>query len=483
MSKDEQKIPAEITNAKEVVYSEKEKLGSGSIGNVYKGTCRGFTIAVKVPNKPKGTSKFSEKFVESFKDEVKILSTIYHPRIVLFMGAFISPKLMLLVLEFLDGNIQDKILKTEVSLHQKSVWLKQAAEGMSWLHGSNLIHGDLKPSNLLYHAKSHSLKISDFGVMSMKHNISGNDLGETLLYHAPEVLNSTKFSKGSDVYSYGLIIYFFVNGKHPSHSEKNELPKDENLCPSTLKDLALHCWDNSDTKRPPFEDIVKDFDNIILNCTILSQEGRNFWSKNFSSKGIQFEIGWDVFMKALSAYTNNTTILSNKSTEYPILKRLFCENNTNIVTLGRFGQIVGFFEEFGPQGWLEKVMETTSNVWFWGDLSGSESQKILAEKQNGSALVRFSSNGSNSTLSYRNDNKIWHTRIIHPYASKVYQIPDIIPNTKFSSMDELLVEFKKKANIKTFCEGSPYHEIFNLKKKNSKPLTPSGYAALEFSDD
>jgi len=195
------------------------------------------------------------------------------------------------------------------------------------------------------------------------------------------------------------------------------------------------------------------------------------------------EVSWDSFMKALSSYLGNTTILSSKTTEYPILKRLFCDNTTNHVTLGRFGQIVGFFEEFGPKGWLEKIMDYTSKVWFWGDLSGSESQKILAEKQNGSALVRFSSTGSNSTLSYRNDDKIWHTRIIHPYASNVYQIPDIIHGTKFSSMDELLVEFKKKANIKAFCEGSPYTEIFNLKKKDSKPLTPSGYAALEFADD
>ena len=50
--------------------------------------------------------------------------------------------------ECLDGNIREKI-KNDVSLHQKAEWLKQAAEGMAWLHGADITHGDLTPSNLL----------------------------------------------------------------------------------------------------------------------------------------------------------------------------------------------------------------------------------------------------------------------------------------------------------------------------------------------
>jgi len=133
------------------------------------------------------------------------------------------------------------------------------------------------------------LKISDFGVMSMKTNISGDDLGETLLYHAPEVVNTNKFSIGGDVYSFGLIIYFFVTGKHPSRNEKIDLPKDENVCPAVLRDLALRCWEPNDSKRPSFEDIVKEFDTIILNCSLLCEDGRNFWNKNLQPKKRAFK--------------------------------------------------------------------------------------------------------------------------------------------------------------------------------------------------
>ena len=160
--------------------------------------------------------------------------------------------------------MQEQIAKSDTTLYQKALWLKQAAEGISWLHGSNIIHGDLKPSNLLYHAKTHSLKIADFGVRSMKDNIFGVELGQTLLYTAPEVVDS-KVSKGGDVYSFGLIIYFFITGKHPKKGESPEFPKDETICPASLRKLASDCLENSESKRPSFEKILPTMDNIILH--------------------------------------------------------------------------------------------------------------------------------------------------------------------------------------------------------------------------
>ena len=330
----------EITNPKDIIYSEKDKIGSGSIGNVFRGTCRGSSVAIKVPNKPKSVSKFSEEFVESFKNEVKSLQ-IYHPRIALLMGAYISSKSILLVNELLDGNIQEKILKTE-SLNQKSVWLKQVAEGMSWLHGYDMIHGDLKPSNLLYHAKTHSIKICDFGVMKMKQMISENDLGETLLYTAPEVENNN-FSKGSDVYSFGQIIYFFVTGKHPESNKTHELPNDELICPNALRELANSCWEPSQLARPTFENILKKFDGIILDCTILCKEGREFWYSSFKEKS---EVKWAEFMNSLAIYIKNEKIKPSGSAEFKVLKKLFHEVK-GIVTLSHFGETIGFFEKFG----------------------------------------------------------------------------------------------------------------------------------------
>jgi len=356
---------------------------------------------------------------------------------------------------------------------------------MAWLHGANIPHGDLKPSNILFHAKTDSVKLTDFGMTALKKTVSGNELGDTLVYLAPEVKSNLTPTKEVDVYSFGLIVYFFVTGKLPSASEKVHFSEDESICPKSLREIALHCLNEDPKKRPTFEEILKKFNDVIIDCTILSEEGRQFWQKNFVTGGnVQNEVSWANFCRALAAHLKNDSILSSQTIEYNILKKLFLIPPQTTVSLTHFGHILGFFEPFNTQDWLQSITKITSFDWFWGPLSSSDAQKVLSGKTDGYALVRFSSAGSNLTLSYRCDNSLWHTRIIHPYASKSYQLDmKEFPN-KFDSLDSLLVSFKKeKKKVENYCEGSPFVEIHNQKKGKTAQLTPSGYAALEYADD
>ena len=59
---------------------------------------------------------------------------------------------------------------------------------------------------------------------------------------------------------------------------------------------------------------------------------------------------------------------------------------------------------------------------FWGDTSGPKAQKALGNKPEGTFLIRFSSKDSNYTLSFVGGKKIWHTRIIHPYAQNKFAV-------------------------------------------------------------
>ncbi len=59
--------------------------------------------------------------------------------------------------------VADRDVK-KLSLFQRMEWAKQSAEGIAWLHGAGLLHRDIKPTNLLYHAASQSVKIADFGL-------------------------------------------------------------------------------------------------------------------------------------------------------------------------------------------------------------------------------------------------------------------------------------------------------------------------------
>jgi serine/threonine protein kinase len=65
-------------------------LGEGSYGVVYKGRCRGLPFAIKILKLPKGEERFSEEQLKNFREEIKVMFTIHHPSIALFVGAYVS---------------------------------------------------------------------------------------------------------------------------------------------------------------------------------------------------------------------------------------------------------------------------------------------------------------------------------------------------------------------------------------------------------
>jgi serine/threonine protein kinase len=97
-----------------------------------------------------------------------LFSQIYHPNIVLFMGACTQPGSMCIVTELLpkgdvEAMLQDK--NCQLSLVQRMKMAKDAALGMAWLHGSTpqFVHRDLKTANLLVDGNL-NVKVCDFGL-------------------------------------------------------------------------------------------------------------------------------------------------------------------------------------------------------------------------------------------------------------------------------------------------------------------------------
>lgn len=79
------------------------------------------------------------------------MSKLFNPRIALFMGAYIpevTGEPMIIVSEMLHGDMKTMLAKDakkkQYSLYQRMLWAKQAAEGMTWLHGAGVIHRDFK---------------------------------------------------------------------------------------------------------------------------------------------------------------------------------------------------------------------------------------------------------------------------------------------------------------------------------------------------
>ncbi len=79
--------------------------------------------------------------------EVRVLSKLAHPNLVQFMGVcVVAEKELLIVTEFLDeGNLEERLLgSAELPLYTRMKWALQAGAGLAWLHGSGILHLDVR---------------------------------------------------------------------------------------------------------------------------------------------------------------------------------------------------------------------------------------------------------------------------------------------------------------------------------------------------
>jgi len=258
--------------------------------------------------------------------------------------------------------------------------------------------------------------------------------------------------------------------------ERPPLPKDELNCPKSLKALAEQCWQANFSKRPTFQDILKKFDNdIIVDCAILDEEGRKYWKNNFASKeGLQTSVKWENFIERFAKdYFDKP--LKSTCAEYKCLKVLFSPNEKD-VELEHFGEILGFFSPLKKNSWISSVCQLMYQDFFWGDTNSNKAQSALGKEPEGTYLIRFSSKGSNYTLSFVGGKKIWHTRIIHPYGEDKFAL-DGAPNKIYPSLLDLIKATKESGTINKVCPGHPYKALFG------ESLDAGGYATLQTDDD
>eukprot|EP01104_Vermistella_antarctica_P014036 TRINITY_DN4345_c0_g1_i1.p1 TRINITY_DN4345_c0_g1~~TRINITY_DN4345_c0_g1_i1.p1 ORF type:complete len:583 (+),score=95.87 TRINITY_DN4345_c0_g1_i1:118-1866(+) len=298
-------------------------LGDGSFGTVYKGVCRQKDVAIKVLH----NQDIDAKTLEAFKKEVDIVSKIFHPNIVLFMGACTERGHLMIVTELMQGDLETMLAdeKVNLGLYTRMKMVKGAALGMTWLHSSHpmFIHRDLKTSNLLLD-QNYSIKICDFGlsqVKSMGENLLDGKEGAkgTPLWMAPEVLAGHQFNEKADVYSFGIVLWEVLTRMEPFQEFENfeefrravciqhvrpNIPQETD---PSIRSLIEQCWHPDPNQRPTFPDIVKALDHIIIDCAARDPHGRIMWKQRFLE---QEEVKWNVFVETLLALLHQTNTLS-----------------------------------------------------------------------------------------------------------------------------------------------------------------------------
>jgi serine/threonine protein kinase len=187
-------------------------------------------------------------------------------------GVSIDGPQFVLVLEYCAGGSLDRLLfddNRELSEEMMLKWIRRIAAGMYHLHRFNVIHRDLAARNILL-TKTGEPKVSDFGLSRFLQE--GTVERQTLstvgpvCWMSPESLKQKTYSKKTDVWMFGMLVYEIVARREPhSHMSPYEavsLIRDTGLtpeipsnCPPLLRNVMERCWQIDPNRRPSFEDI------------------------------------------------------------------------------------------------------------------------------------------------------------------------------------------------------------------------------------
>src|SRR3989454_3603196 len=225
-------------------YNVETLIGLGGMGAVYRvnDSFEGQQMALKVISAV-GNNMDLAIAIERFRREARYAHQLHHKNIVPVLNFGQDGTLLYLVMPLITGGTLKGMLKSEqpLPLPLAQRYLNELADAIDMIHAhpQNIVHRDVKPSNLLIHQDDGRLVVSDFGIaraMQKERPLTqeGWALG-TEHYTAPEQ-GQGNAEPASDIYSMGVIAYQMLTGLLPFQaivrSRSASLPPPSELNPS-----------------------------------------------------------------------------------------------------------------------------------------------------------------------------------------------------------------------------------------------------------
>ena len=217
-------------------------------------------------------------------NEFKVLCSIQHPCICRGIG--LNPcetppgysddvTTFALFLEYLEYGL-DKCLKNNILNDTlKARIIIEISHGLYYLHKVGLIHRDIKVENVMLN-EAFEAKLVDFGLVkdSEELELSITKGVGTLSYMSPEMVNLEDYDYKTDVYSFGVLLYYVFIGHLPKFTLKEKLnnakfplPEPSSSISQCCVDLIAKCTESKPKDRPDFGEIIEFMKNNSFKLT------------------------------------------------------------------------------------------------------------------------------------------------------------------------------------------------------------------------
>jgi len=199
-------------------YRITEKLGAGGMGIVYKALDTQLERTVALKFLPDGVA-VSEEEKKNLLREARAASGLDHPNIGVIHGLEESDdRQLFIVMQYYEGETLAQKISRGVIPNRESLDLAiQFARGLNAAHAHNIVHRDVKPSNIII-TRENVAKIVDFGLARVVASISSTQSISstgTLPYMSPEQILGEPIDQRADLWALGIIIVQMLTGSHP----------------------------------------------------------------------------------------------------------------------------------------------------------------------------------------------------------------------------------------------------------------------------
>ncbi|GLU14874.1 hypothetical protein SLE2022_314160 [Rubroshorea leprosula] len=291
---------ADFVAGAQPLLNKESEIGRGGFGVVYQASLQdGHSVAIK-----KLTVSSMIKSQEEFEKEVKKLGKIRHQNLVALEGYYWTPSLHLLIYELVPSgslfqHLHDEPGQNFLSWRRRFNIIIGMAKGLAYLHRLNIIHYNLKSTNVLIDSSGEP-KVGDFGLARLLPTLDrcklSSKIQSALGYMAPEFACKTvKITEKCDVYGFGVLVLEVVTGRKPVEYMEDDLVVLCDMVRGALEDgrveecvdgrlrgnflaeeaipvikLGLICASQVPSNRPDMEEVVNILE--LIQCTSDSQE-------------------------------------------------------------------------------------------------------------------------------------------------------------------------------------------------------------------